>query len=145
MRARKRKCGASMRDHRDYLRYLADRKKMSRIQRQCRTACEERILGTANRNPKAHYNYVQSRAASQRAVCGVRKHKGTTSAGIQKKADRLLELFRAAYRRNQEKQRKPLGLVTLLVEMPIEAITEKEMWDSLEKLGISKAAGPNGI
>lgn len=58
--------------YRTQLRSTAERGKMSHIERQCQSAYEERIAVAVKTNLKAHHSYVQSRAASQTMVGGVK-------------------------------------------------------------------------
>lgn len=88
---RKRKHKAFMRnentqDYGDYLRYRAERKRMSRIRRWYRITYEKRITRSANSNPKACNNHVQSKAALRKTVDGVKNHQGNSLTGSQEKA-----------------------------------------------------------
>lgn len=75
------------------------------------------MAGAAKSTAKAYYNYVQFKAALQKAVGGVENHHGIRPAGNQEKTDCPSELSRAAHKRIQGAQGQALCTATLVVEM----------------------------
>lgn len=133
------------RGHLRYLQYKAACQRASRIQNECRRKYEAKLAKNAKRNPKAYYNYVQSRAAMRRAVGNVRDASGKHSETNKEKAQSLFKYFETVYQRDKgtdshiKPQREDIAV------MPVVDITEKEVSTALRKLNISKAAGPDGI
>lgn len=84
---------------------------------------------------------MQFRVALRKAVGGVGNHHGIGSTDSQEKAHCLLEFFQAVNRRDQGTHGQTLGLVTIFLVMPDEAITEEELSDSLTKNGRVKGSG----
>lgn len=108
---------------------------MSRLQRQCRTACEEGTAGAAKSNPETYHDYVRTNAGLRKAVGGTKKYQEIRSIGSQEKADCMLIFFQVVFSRNQGMQGQALSPATLKVKMPDGVNTEKAVWGCLKKNG----------
>lgn len=79
-----------------------ERRKVSPIRRQCRTAYDRCILGAA----KSCYSWVQSSALLRQSVGGLKYSQGIRPNSSQQKVQRLLKVCQTVCRWTQEAQRQ---------------------------------------
>lgn len=131
--------------HRRYLHYKVACAKALRVQRECREKYELRLARNAKRNPKAYYNYVQSRAALRRVVGNVMGPDGKHATTNQEKADTLFRHFLSVYQIDEGSSSVSLNVRAGVSEMEEVIISPEEVAQALRKLNTVKAAGPDGI
>ncbi|KAF4531147.1 hypothetical protein B566_EDAN019182, partial [Ephemera danica] len=131
--------------HQRFLQYQAARLKAQQALAQSRRKYEMRLAKNANKNPKAYYNYVQSRAALRRAVGNVRDESGKHATNSKEKAQSLFHYFEKVYQEDRGSDSKPVQFTFEFPEMEEIEITTEEVHSALSKLNTNKAAGPDGI
>ena len=84
--------------HRRFLEYQRAQKQASQVQRECRVAYERKLARNAKTNPKAYFNYVQSKAAIREGVGWVRNAEGICVRSNMEKAETLRTFFESVHR-----------------------------------------------
>ncbi|KAF4531146.1 hypothetical protein B566_EDAN019181 [Ephemera danica] len=110
-----------------YLQYRVASQKASNVLLECRRKYEGRLAKNAKRNPKAYYNYVQSRASLRRAVGNVRDVAGKHATTSKEKADNLFQYFETVYKRDEGSNTQPDLIDFGVPEMRVGEITADEV------------------
>ena len=148
-RAQRRKKGAwnTLRGtggHRRFLQYGHARENALKVYRACQMKYESALAKKAKTNPKAYYNYVQSKAKSRVAVGCVQKADGELTQTAVDKAEALKQFFERVHQQDRGLQANMEGLVGFQT-MPDLVIQEEEVDRVLKDLNSYKAAGPDGL
>ena len=130
--------------HRRFLEYQRLQKRANQVQRECRVAYERKLAKNAKTNPKAYFNYVQSKAAIREGVGWVRNTEGICARSNMEKAETLRTFFESVHRVDSGQEAPPV-VVQNVPTMDEVVITEEEVCVQLEALNKTKAAGPDEI
>ena len=130
--------------HRRLLEYQREQSKANRIQRSCRLQYERKLARNAKVNPKAYFNYVQSKSAIREAVGSVKNADGTCAHTSIEKAEALRSHFEQVHRVDSGKMAPPV-INWDIPTMDDVTITVEEVCLQLEALNKTKAAGPDEI
>jgi hypothetical protein len=141
------KCYLLTSSHREWLGYRKARKKYQTVLRQCRDKYEESLAMRAKTNPKAFYNYVQSKSALRKTVGEVIDENGCPAITNVEKANVLLKHFESVHIPDSGKTPKLQGaLLNPTCEVMCEIhVTRDEVVEQLSQLKNGKAPGPDGI
>ena len=130
--------------YRSHLQFKVARRQATRIQKECRQRYEDRLAGKAKENPKAYFNYVQSKGSLRKEVGAILDDEGTSQITSQGKAEALFRFFQRAYRPGRQDQ-AAIELPSCASHMPEVEITIADVHRALCDLVATKAAGPDGI
>ncbi|MES9976167.1 MAG: reverse transcriptase family protein [Candidatus Thiodiazotropha sp.] len=132
--------------HKKYMDYLAARRKADDKRKAARRGYEERLAVRAKTNPKAYYNYIQSKSSLRGAVGDIVNDAGEPAADDQEKADRLVSFFESVHRQDSGHSSQLTSCESNHTPaMQDIRITVDETLKYLLKTNINKAAGPDGV
>lgn len=131
--------------HTRLLQYKRARTKAKQVQRDCRRKYEERLASRAKENPKAYYNYAQSKARLRKAVGNVKREDGGLAVSPEEKASTLAGWFERVHRTDAGLNPTTVSPGEISIPMPEVEISREEVEGQLGKLVLGKAAGPDGL
>ena len=131
--------------HARLLQYKRARTRAKKIQQDCRRQYEERLAARAKENPKAFFNYAQSKARLRRAVGNVRMDSGGLAVSPAEKASVLANWFEKVHRRDDGQSQPEVNPGEINRPMPEIEITGEEVAERLGNLVVGKAPGPDGL
>ena len=133
------------RGHTRYLQYKRARAQANKVQQHCRERYERRLAKGAKTNPKAYYNYVQSKASLRIEVGAVKNEQGRIAENPQEKAEVLLKAFQGFHQGDDGHDPRHIARPEIANEMEPIRTTVGEVRKRIQQLQLGKAPGPDGI
>ena len=130
--------------HRRFLQYKVARRRANCVQGKSRMRYEEKLAHNAKVNPKAYFNYVQSKSRLRGAVGCVKDHSGKSASTPEEKAHVLFQFFSGVYRTDTHTN-CPTIEVKGASDMPDFRILPVDVQGELSRLNVGKAPGPDGL
>ena len=132
------------RNHKKYLMYLKSRNAALKTQKAATIKYETRLANNAKKNPKAFYNYVQSKATLREAVGSLKDSQGVEARVNRDKASLLLEFFQSVHTRDRGLSFPSLDSIAVPTMGDI-SFAEDEVKQQLDTLNKNKSEGPDEI
>ncbi len=112
--------------------------------RKAKREYEKQLANISKSNPKAFYNYANSKLKTRQGVSNLRRDDGTTTNSDQEKASELNKFFSSVFT-DEDSDVPTFSDRHNDVLLESVEIKEKDVYDYLKDLNASKSPGPDGL